>query len=172
MLGITSQRGLRIGIAVIVSAVAFVAAPAANADDVADANIDLAMLQLGESDLADNTAYELAKVTGSTCEAAHICAWPDSSYNGRRGKWKGSNKDFRKFSTQSCDNDSSAGGTLNWHNCASSVSNQGTQCDNRWYDGINWTGAYYYHQRSRALSSLGDWNDRFSSNRWVGCNSK
>jgi hypothetical protein len=104
------------------------------------------------------------------CPASNFCAWDNYNFSGGPGEWSGNASNYTSWAHSGCGLTS----LWTWDNCASSVYNHGDNCNLTFYDGINYTGAYYNLPRGSYLARMtqdrmsdgGNANDRISSHRW------
>jgi hypothetical protein len=92
-----------------------------------------------------------------------------ANWGGRFGHVLNSNTDWSHF-RGGCDETD----RRRWSNCASSIRNEGLNCEAVVYDGINMEGASWVINRDTEADDLvkwgmpggGNWNDKISSNSW------
>ncbi|MBU2668097.1 peptidase inhibitor family I36 protein [Actinoplanes bogorensis] len=106
------------------------------------------------------------------CDSGSFCVWVNANFNDGPGQWPNNSNNYLSWSHASC-------GYLNlrtWNNCASSVFNNGNNCNIQLYDDVNYgTGRGYYNlARGGRLANLTidkmsdgqPMNDRLSSHKW------
>lgn len=104
------------------------------------------------------------------CGAGNFCAWVNPGFNDGPGQWSGDTANYFGFSHSSC-------GIVNlrtWNNCASSVFNNGNNCNVRIFADPNYRGAYITLPRGSYLADLRadrmsdgtHANDKISSHDW------
>jgi hypothetical protein len=104
------------------------------------------------------------------CSPGNFCAWDNYEFRGGPGEWSGNASNYSGWVHTGC----GATSLWTWNNCASSVYNHGDDCNLTFYDGINYTGAYYNLPRGSYLARMtldkmsdgANANDRISSHRW------
>jgi hypothetical protein len=121
---------------------------------------------------ADSTlaAGTITPAAMSACGSGNFCAWVNSNFNDGPGQWAGNASNYTDWGHDNC----GLGSLWTWDNCASSVFNNGQHCNLTFYDGINYTGAYYNLPRGSYLANMTldrmsdgqNANDRISSHRW------
>jgi hypothetical protein len=108
----------------------------------------------------------------TTCPSGYVCAWSDRDFTGARKDMQYNNSSW-SWTTGACPQ------TGTWLNCASSVYNNGRNCDVWLWSGTNYSGqALYLYRTSRLAflnqnagpSPVGSWEDIIKSNHW--CRSK
>ncbi|MFG2049460.1 peptidase inhibitor family I36 protein [Micromonospora sp. NPDC048935] len=106
------------------------------------------------------------------CDPGSFCVWVDPNYSDGPGQWPNSTSSYFGWAHKSC-------GLINggtWNNCASSVFNNGQNCNIQLYDDVNYgTGRGYYnlakggHLANLKLDKMTDgspMDNRISSHKW------
>jgi hypothetical protein len=103
----------------------------------------------------------LAPTQAPSCPAGTLCVWVNINYGGARDWFEFDNANWGVYNEPTCPND-----TLS--NCASSLFNNGRECNVRTYDFTNYGGAGITWARGAFDSNLvgNSFNDRISSNNW------
>ena len=112
----------------------------------------------------------LAAAGRSACQSGNFCAWDNYEFSGGPGQWYGNASNYTRWGHSGC----GLASLWTWDNCASSVFNNGNNCNLTFYDGINYTGASYNLPRGSYLARMTldrmsdgqSANDRISSHRW------
>lgn len=106
----------------------------------------------------------------SDCGSGNFCAWDNYNFSGGPGQWSGNASNWTSWVHTGC----GVRSLWTWDNCASSVFNNGNNCNLTFYDDINYSGAYYNlprgsylaHMDQDRMSDGGSANDRISSHHW------
>jgi hypothetical protein len=116
---------------------------------------------------APATAEGPVTVLDTSCAPGDLCFWVHADKGGAKGRVSGNNTAWG-WPQASC-----ANGT--WNNCASSIQNNGNNCDVNVYDFAGYSGASLRITRGTYISDLSgywitfpfdSWNDDIQSNRW------
>ena len=97
--------------------------------------------------------------SAASCPSTYACGWKDSGFGIPRGQWAGTNGNFQVFGQPACQ-------TNSWNDCISSDANSGTQCTVHFWTEAGYFGGPHNVGRGSFESSIGGFNDTFSSNSW------
>ncbi|WP_221353172.1 peptidase inhibitor family I36 protein [Streptomyces beigongshangae] len=96
------------------------------------------------------------------CNSGSLCFWNGQNYTGAGpGQLSGKNPDWSVFGNSACPNG-------NWDNCASSIYNNGVNCNSVTWTNKNYGGGFYSLPRGTGETQLASsHNNAFSSNSWI-----
>ncbi len=149
------------------------AAPSADGAPSAATARELAAVKAANGGKAIASQNNMLAAGGlEACDSGSFCVWVDANFSDGPGQWPNNSNNYLSWSHPSC-------GVLNlrtWNNCASSVFNNGNNCNIQLYDDVNYgTGRGYYNlARGGRLANLTidkmtdgqPMNDRLSSHKW------
>jgi peptidase inhibitor family I36 len=104
--------------------------------------------------------------TMATCPSGYACFWRDPYFGGPSGMVAGNNPDFRVFKQSGCPLGS-------WHECISSIRNDGESCTVFFWTGVGYTGRWHSLARGDQVGKFSEapykdpaFDNAISSNHW------
>jgi len=97
--------------------------------------------------------------SAASCPSTYACGWKDSGFGLPRGQWAGTNPNFQAFGEPACQ-------TNTWNDCISADANSGTSCTVHFWTDAGYIGTPHSVGRGVFESSIGSFNDKYSSNNW------